>query len=101
MVFQVGRKLCHDGQEVQVAMESKRIRQASAQAIQGAALPPVSGRDEFEAQLSRLRVREKEHTHQGDAIAADRRRLPMVEVSPTTILTGASGPVSLLDTFEG
>ncbi len=57
-------------------------------------------RDEFEARLNRLRVREKKHTHQGDAIAADRRRLPMVEVSPTTILTGASGPVSLLDAFE-
>lgn len=82
-------------------MESKRIRQAAVEGLQGAALPPVAARDEFEVELNRLRVREKEHTHQGDAIAAQRRRLPMVEVSPTTILTGASGPVSLLDTFEG
>jgi predicted dithiol-disulfide oxidoreductase (DUF899 family) len=60
----------------------------------------VAGRDEFEQQLSRLRVREKELSHRGDAIAADRRRLPMVEVNPATPLIGANGPVSLLDAFE-
>ncbi len=63
-------------------MESKRIREAAAKALQGAALPPVAARDAFEADLNRLRAREKEHTHQGDAIAAQRRRLPMVEVDP-------------------
>lgn len=82
-------------------MESKRIRQTAARAVQGAPLPAVTARDEFEAQLNQLRVREKDLTHQGDAIAAARRRLPMVEVSPTTALTGANGPVSLLDAFEG
>jgi predicted dithiol-disulfide oxidoreductase (DUF899 family) len=82
-------------------MESKRVRRSAEQALHGAAIPTVVGRQEFEAQLDRLRVREKEHTHQGDAIAADRRRLPMVEVNPTTTLTGANGPVTLLDTFEG
>jgi predicted dithiol-disulfide oxidoreductase (DUF899 family) len=40
-------------------------------------------------------------TREGDAIAAARRRLPMVEVDPTTTLTGPHGPVSLLDVFEG
>lgn len=84
-----------------MAMESKRVRQAAAQALEGAEFPIVMDRNEFEAQLDLLRVREKEHTHQGDAIAADRRRLPMVEVSPTTILTGPNGPLTLLDTFEG
>jgi predicted dithiol-disulfide oxidoreductase (DUF899 family) len=84
-----------------MAMESKRVRQAAAQALQGAALPAVASREEFETQLDRLRVREKEHTHEGDAIAADRRRLPMVEVSSATILTGPSGPLTLLDSFEG
>jgi predicted dithiol-disulfide oxidoreductase (DUF899 family) len=32
----------------------------------------------FQAQIDALRVREKAHTHVGDAIAAARRRLPMV-----------------------
>jgi predicted dithiol-disulfide oxidoreductase (DUF899 family) len=84
-----------------MAMESNRGRKAAAQALQGAAIPTVVSREEFETQLDRLRISEKEHTHQGDAIAADRRRLPMVEVSPATILTGSSGPLTLLDTFEG
>lgn len=83
-----------------MAMESKRVREAAARAVRGASLPPVAGRDEFEQQLSRLRVREKELSHRGDAIAADRRRLPMVEVNPATPLIGANGPVSLLDAFE-
>lgn len=84
-----------------MAMESKRVRQTAAQGMQGAALPPVVDRKEFEARIDRLRVREKEHTHQGDAITADRRRLPMVEVNAATPLTGPDGPVTLLDTFEG
>lgn len=84
-----------------MATESKRVRLAAARALQGAALPAVAERDEFEAQLNRLRVREKEHTHHADAIAAERRRLPMVEVDPSTKLIGANGPVTLLDTFEG
>jgi len=84
-----------------MVMESKRVRRAAAQALQGAGLPPVAGREEFEAQLNRLRAREKEHTHEGDAIAAERRRLPMVEVDPLTKLIGANGPITLLDSFEG
>jgi predicted dithiol-disulfide oxidoreductase (DUF899 family) len=55
----------------------------------------------FQTELDALRVREKAHTHEGDAIAAARRRLPMVEVDPTTKLIGPQGPLSLLDAFEG
>jgi predicted dithiol-disulfide oxidoreductase (DUF899 family) len=64
-------------------------------------LPPATGRAAFEAQLTELRAREKEHTREGDAIAAARRRLPMVEVAATTPVTGPDGPVTLLDAFEG
>jgi predicted dithiol-disulfide oxidoreductase (DUF899 family) len=35
-----------------------------------------------------MHCREKAHTHEGDAIAAARRWLPMVEVDPTTELIG-------------
>jgi predicted dithiol-disulfide oxidoreductase (DUF899 family) len=67
----------------------------------GAARPPVTDRAAFEAQLAALRVREKAHTREGDAIAATRRRLPMVEVDAGLPLTGPHGPVTLLDAFEG
>jgi predicted dithiol-disulfide oxidoreductase (DUF899 family) len=63
--------------------------------------PFTVDRDTYQKQVDELRVREKAHTREGDAIAAARRRLPMVEVDPTTPVVGATGTVSLLDTFEG
>ena len=63
--------------------------------------PKAVDRSIFEKELDALRVREKAHTHEGDAIAAARRRLPMVEMDPGIPLIGANGPVTLLDTFEG
>ncbi|HZS27211.1 MAG TPA: DUF899 family protein, partial [Candidatus Angelobacter sp.] len=65
------------------------------------AKPRIADRTTFQSQLDALRVREKAHTHEGDAIAAARRRLPMVEVDPATKLTGPNGTVTLLETFEG
>src|SRR5579871_291618 len=65
------------------------------------AAPEVVDRSNFQAQLDALRVREKAHTHEGDAIAAARRRLPMVEVDSSTPLVGEHGPMSLLQAFEG
>jgi predicted dithiol-disulfide oxidoreductase (DUF899 family) len=62
--------------------------------------PKVVDRATFQAELDTLRVREKEHTHEGDAIAAARRRLPMVEVDGATALIGERGAVILLDAFE-
>ncbi len=55
------------------------------------AAPPIADRETWQVQLDELRVREKAHTREGDAIAAARRRLPMVEVDPTTPLVGPSG----------
>jgi predicted dithiol-disulfide oxidoreductase (DUF899 family) len=64
-------------------------------------LPITVDRATFQAELDELRVREKAHTREGDAIAAARRRLPMVEVDGSLTLTGPGGPVTLLDAFEG
>ena len=64
-------------------------------------LPAAVDRATFQAELDRLRVREKAHTREGDAIAAARRRLPMVEVDATIALIGPDGPLTLLDAFEG
>jgi predicted dithiol-disulfide oxidoreductase (DUF899 family) len=65
------------------------------------AAPEIVDRSVFQKQLDALRVREKAHTREGDAIAASRRRLPMVEVDPTTKLIGLQSPLTLLDAFEG
>jgi hypothetical protein len=46
--------------------------------------PKVVDRSTFHAELDALRVREKAPTREGDAIAAARRRLPMVEVDGAT-----------------
>lgn len=64
-------------------------------------IPKIVDRATFHAQIDALRVREKAHTREGDAIAAARRRLPMVKVDPTITLIGPQGPVTLLDAFEG
>ena len=64
-------------------------------------LPKVVDRATWQAELDRLLVREKAHTREGDAIAAARRRLPMVEVPASTQVVGAAGPVSLVEVFEG
>jgi predicted dithiol-disulfide oxidoreductase (DUF899 family) len=64
-------------------------------------MPVTVDRATFQAELDALRVREKAHTHEGDAIAAARRRLPMVEVDAGLPLTGPDGPHTLLEAFEG
>lgn len=65
------------------------------------ATPRLVDRATFQSELDALRVREKAHTREGDAIAAARRRLPMVEMDAATPVVGADGPVTLLDAFEG
>ncbi|MBV9374104.1 MAG: DUF899 family protein [Alphaproteobacteria bacterium] len=65
------------------------------------AAPKIVDRRTFQAELDALRDREKAHTRKGDAIAAARRRLPMVEVDGATPLIGERGAVTLLDVFEG
>jgi hypothetical protein len=62
--------------------ESARLGGSPGSSTTPPSLPPAVGRAAFQAELDRLRIREKAHTHEGDAIAAARRRLPMVEVDP-------------------
>lgn len=65
------------------------------------ASPAIVDRATWQAEIDKLRVQEKAYTRQGDAIAAARRRLPMVEIDSTTRLIGPQGPLTLLDAFEG
>lgn len=62
--------------------------------------PPVVAADAWQAELDALRIREKAATRELDAIAAQRRRLPMVEM-PEYTLIGADGPVRLAEVFDG
>jgi len=88
-------------------MTQKRVSDATSSGrvnkvqIAGKQFPVVVDRATFQAELGAVRGREKAHTHEGDAIAAARRRLPMVEVDSTLALIGPHGPVTLLDVFEG
>lgn len=63
------------------------------------AFPPVVSAEEWQHELDELRVREKAATRELDAIAAQRRRLPMVEM-PDYTLVGEDGPVRLVDVFK-
>jgi len=80
---------------------ANRPSEPDVSATRDAARPPVADRAAFQAELDRIRVREKAHTHEGDAIAAARRRLPMVEVDPRIPLIGADGSVPLIEVFDG
>jgi predicted dithiol-disulfide oxidoreductase (DUF899 family) len=63
--------------------------------------PPVVDLATWEAAREELLVREKAHTREGDAIAAARRRLPMVELDGSVEVTGADGPVPFIELFQG
>jgi predicted dithiol-disulfide oxidoreductase (DUF899 family) len=81
--------------------ESTNLGVSAAAKSTSPAMPTAVDRATFQAELDALRVREKAHTHEGDAIAAARRRLPMVEVDADLALIGPRGKVSLLEAFEG
>jgi predicted dithiol-disulfide oxidoreductase (DUF899 family) len=62
-------------------------------------LPSIVSMDEWKAARERLLLREKEITHARAALAAERRRMPMVMVEKDYRLHGPEGEVSLLELF--
>ena len=64
------------------------------------AKPQVVDQKTWRSALDELRRREKAATRELDAIAAQRRRLPMVDMHDYTLI-GADGPVRLVDVFDG
>ena len=64
-------------------------------------LPHVVSPAEWEAAHAALLVKEKQATRARDALAAQRRRLPMVRVEKQYAFEGPDGEVSLLDLFDG
>jgi predicted dithiol-disulfide oxidoreductase (DUF899 family) len=61
----------------------------------------VATQEEWLAARRALLEREKELTRLRDAVAAERRSLPMVEVTADYVFDGVEGPAGLADLFEG
>jgi len=64
-------------------------------------LPPVVSETEWQTAREALLVEEKEGTRARDALAAKRRRLPMVRIDKDYVFDGPESNASLLDMFEG
>ncbi len=65
------------------------------------AKPDVVANEEWEQARTELLVAEKEATRALDALAAKRRRLPMVTFSGDYLFDSPTGPKALIDLFEG
>lgn len=66
-----------------------------------APLPKIVSKDEWFVARKELLKKEKEATRARDALNAERRRLPMVEIEKDYVFEGPDGKASLLDLFEG
>jgi predicted dithiol-disulfide oxidoreductase (DUF899 family) len=64
-------------------------------------LPRIANRDEWLAARKELLAKEKELTRQRDALNAERRNLPMVEIMKDYVFDGPNGAARLIDMFEG
>ena len=63
--------------------------------------PPIVSPDEWIAAREKLLIKEKAHMRAGDALAAERRRMPWMAVEKDYRFEGPDGPASLLDLFHG
>jgi predicted dithiol-disulfide oxidoreductase (DUF899 family) len=64
-------------------------------------LPRVVSPEEWQAAREELLAKEKAHTRAGDALAAERRRQPMVRFDNDYAFESKDGAATLLDMFEG
>ena len=64
-------------------------------------LPQIVTPEEWQQASEALRAKEKQATRERDALAAERRRQPMMELSADYQFEGPDGVVSLTDLFEG
>src|ERR1700739_3719125 len=69
-------------------------------AMKRTSLPPIVSAEEWAAARKKLLVKEKAMTRALDALAAERRRLPMVLIDPQYVFDSPKGKVRLLDLFE-
>lgn len=65
------------------------------------ARPPIVSAQEWQQARTELLIAEKDMTHALDALAARRRRLPMVRFGNDYVFDTPDGPRTLADLFEG
>ena len=63
--------------------------------------PKIVDQAQWQKAREAILVKEKKATHERDALAAERRRLPMVRIDKEYVFAGPKGKMSLLDLFEG
>src|SRR4051812_37326756 len=63
--------------------------------------PPIVSKQEWNEARQNLLVKEKSYMRAGDALAAERRRMPWMLVEKKYEFEGSKGKVRLLDLFEG
>lgn len=64
-------------------------------------LPPIVSQAEWQKKHEELLAKEKALTDASDALAAERRRQPMVEITKNYVFSGENGAVDLANLFEG
>ena len=64
-------------------------------------LPPIVSPTEWQAARDELLAKEKDATRARDALAAERRRLPRVQIEKDYTFDGPDGQATLPDLFEG
>jgi predicted dithiol-disulfide oxidoreductase (DUF899 family) len=77
--------------KVMSAMRTKRIK----------AIPTIVSPTKWQAAHERLMAKEKAATRARDALAAERRKQPMVEIEKDYVFEGPDGETRLIDLFEG
>ncbi len=65
------------------------------------ALPRVVSQEEWQKALAAVRAKEKAATRARDALAAERRRLPVVAIEKQYVFEGPGGKARLVDLFDG
>jgi predicted dithiol-disulfide oxidoreductase (DUF899 family) len=80
---------------------SKKGNNEHAKARSAMKTPPVVSPQKWQAAREKMLVKEKAHMRAGDALAAERRRMPWMAVEKNYEFEGPKGKVTLLDLFEG
>jgi predicted dithiol-disulfide oxidoreductase (DUF899 family) len=83
-----------------VGLDARIVRSGSETGA-GMSMPTLGTQDAWQAARSQLQGKEDALLEARDAVVAERRRLPMVEVERNHAFEGPAGQVGLLDVFEG
>src|SRR5262245_42407063 len=81
-------------------MQGPAPRRGSRRPRPSMTLPRVVSERQWQATRKTMLAKEKALTRKHDALAAERRRMPMVKIEKPYVFEGADGNASLLDLFD-